>query len=110
MMPRDGAGKIDLVGGTGLLAIADRSANFQWSFSKLTTFQGQSPIPSIQAGQSLMCSDVAKYPLSLSATLNEIVARVFIQCAEALNNKTLKRGDENKIKVALHTCKEDIAA
>ena len=34
--------------------------------------------------------------------------RLFIQCAEALKNKTLKRGEENKIKIALHTCKEDL--
>jgi hypothetical protein len=39
---------------------------------------------------------------------NPIVGRVFIQCAAALQNKTLRRGDAEKIKVALHTCKEDL--
>lgn len=32
----------------------------------------------------------------------------FIQCAEALKNKHLKRGNPEKITVALHTCKEDL--
>lgn len=39
---------------------------------------------------------------------NQIIARVFIQCAEALKDKTIKRGNLEQIKVALHTCKEDL--
>jgi hypothetical protein len=107
MMPRDGAGKIDLVGGTGPLKHMTGLPTFMEFFKIDTTFQGQSP-DSIDPGRTKpdvpwawRISDDAGYS-------NEIVARVFIQCAEALNNKTLKRGDENKIKVALHTCKEDL--
>ena len=40
--------------------------------------------------------------------LNPIVARVFIQCAEALNNKKLRRGDAERIKQALHATKTEL--
>jgi hypothetical protein len=107
MMPRDGAGKIDLIGGTGPLMHMVGLPAFMEFFKIDTTFQSQSPDcidpdrtkPDVPWAWRI--SDDAGYS-------NEIIARVFIQCAEALNNKTLKRGDENKIKIALHTCKEDL--
>ena len=106
-MPRDGAGKIDLIGGTGPLMHMVGLPAFMEFFKIDTTFQSQSPDcidpdrtkPDVPWAWRI--SDDAGYS-------NEIIARVFIQCAEALNNKTLKRGDENKIKIALHTCKEDL--
>lgn len=39
---------------------------------------------------------------------NPIVGRVFIQCVEALEMNELSRGSVEKIKVSLHTCKEDL--
>ena len=38
---------------------------------------------------------------------NEVVAQIFIQCADALSNIRLKRGDVNRLKVALHACKRE---
>lgn len=107
MMPRDGAGKIDLIGGTGPLKYMIGLPSFMEFFKIDTTFQGQSPD----------CIDPERTKPDVPWTWrisddvgysNPIVARVFIQCAEALKNKTLKRGEENKIKIALHTCKEDL--
>jgi hypothetical protein len=107
MMPRDGAGKIDLVGGTGPLKHMIGLPTFMEFFKIDTTFQGQSP-DSIDPERTK--PDVPwMWRISDDAGFsNEIIARVFIQCAEALNGKILKRGDENKIKLALHTCKEDL--
>ena len=106
-MPRDGAGKIDLMGGTGPIKHMIGLPTFMEFFKMDTTFQGQSPDcidpertkPDVP--WTWQISDDAGYS-------NEIVARVFIQCAEALNNKLLKRGDGNKIRLVLNTCKEDL--
>jgi len=43
-----------------------------------------------------------------AGSANPIIARVFIQCAEALKDKKLTRGDSENIKISLHTAKEDL--
>ena len=107
MMPRDGAGQIDLVGGTGPIMHMIGMPTFMEIYKADRTFQTQSP-DAIDPNRTKpdvpwawRISDDAGYA-------NQIVARVFIQCAEALKDKTLRRGDKEQINVALHTCKEDL--
>jgi hypothetical protein len=107
MMPRDAAGRIDLIGGTGPIMHMIGLPSFLEIYKADCTFQTQSPDaidpdrtrPDVPWAWRI--SDDAGYA-------NPIVARVFIQCAEALKDKTLKRGNCEKILLALHTCKEDL--
>jgi hypothetical protein len=107
MMPRDGAGHLNLSGGSGPIMHMIGVAGFMEIYKKDRTFQALSPdavdpkrtkpdVPWIWK-----TSDEAGYT-------NPIVARVFIQCAEALKGKSLKRGNPEKILSALHSCKEDL--
>ena len=107
MMPRDGAVQMDLVGGNGPIMHMIAVPTFMEIYKADRTFQAESPdsIPPSRKKPEVpwawRTSDGAGYA-------NPIVARVFIQCAEALKDKTLKRGNPEQIKLALHTCKEDL--
>jgi hypothetical protein len=109
MMPRDGAGQMELTGGTGpvMHPIGLEALGFLEIYKIDRTFCAQSP----DAIDPKRTKPNVPWSWRVSDEVgcgNAIVARVFIQCAEALNNKPLKRGDPEKIKTALHTCKEDL--
>ena len=107
MMPRDGAATMSLTGGTGAITHMFSFPHGMEVYKIDRTFRAQTPDdidpqrtkPDIPWAWK-MSDDVG--------SSNPIVGRVFIQCTEALNGKTLRRGKPETIRVALHTCKEDL--
>jgi len=98
---------MDFIGGTGPIMHMIGLPTFMEVYSIDRTFQALSP-DSIDPGRTKPDVPWAWRISDDAGCANQIVARVFIQCAEALDNKTLKRGNVEEIKVALHTCKEDL--
>lgn len=107
MMPRDGAGRMDLIGGTGAILRSIGLPGFMETFKADCTFQIQTP-DNVDPGRTKRDVPWTWRISDDVGCANTIVGRVFIQCAEALHMKTLRRGDVEMIKVALHTCKEDL--
>ncbi len=107
MMPRDGAGCLDLVGGTRevthLLALPD----YLEAHKVDRTFQVESP-DIIDPKRTKPDVPFLWRVSDDAGSANQVVARVFFQCAEALKNKRLERGDNDSITVALHGCKEEL--
>ena len=106
-MPRDGAGRMDLIGGTGALVHPISMPGFIEVYKVDRTFQMQSP-DNVDPSRTMPNAPWTWRISDEVGCANPIVGRVFIQCAEALHNKRLKRGDPEEIRVALHACKEDL--
>jgi len=98
---------MDLIGGTGGVMHPIGLSGFMEIYKIDRTFQAQAP-DNIDPERTK--SDVPwAWRISDDAgCLNPIVARVFIQCAEALDNKTLRRGNAERIKQTLHAVKTEI--
>lgn len=107
MMPRDGAGSMELIGGTGAVMHLIGMPSFMEVYKIDATFQAQAP-ENIDPGRT---KPNVPWVWKISDDVgcqNPIVARVFIQTAEALKNQTLRRGDAKRITSALHAAKTEI--
>lgn len=107
MMPRDGAGSMELTGGTGAVMHLIGLPGFMEIYKIDATFQAQTP-DNIDP-----CRTNPDVPWAWKITddagcQNPAVARVFIQCAEALKNVRLLRGNQERIGSALHAVKTEI--
>ncbi len=107
MMPRDGAGSMALIGGTGAVMHPIGLTGCMEIYKIDTTFQAQTP-DDIDPARTKPDVPWAWKISDDVGCQNPIVARVFIQCAEALKNKTLQRGDAAQITTALHAAKTEI--
>ncbi len=96
-----------LIGGTGAIMRIIGLPEFMEVYKPDMTFRAQAP-ENIDPARTKADVPWAWRISDDAGCSNPIIARVFIQCAEALNNKTLRRGDPERIKVALHACKEEV--
>lgn len=107
MMPRDGANSAELVGGTGPVMHPISMPSWLEIYKVDRTFRLQTP-DCIDPGRTKPDVPWSWQISDEAGAANPIIARVFIQCAEALKNHRLRRGNPEVITVALHTCKEDL--
>src|ERR1700678_2235713 len=108
MYPGDGGMRMTLTGGSGAIRymVPMESLGHIEAYTSDKTFRMQSPDstdPSRTRLDMLWSWNIADD----AGWSNEVVAQIFIQCAESLKNHTLVRGDLERIKAALHRCKEE---
>jgi len=107
-LPRHQAGSTELKGGTGGITGMYGLDNYLEIYKVDHTFRTQTP-ESLDPDETVpdMPWVVSEVPGVGSG--NPIVARVFIQSAEAIKQKTFKRKtDEKKLLMLMHSCKEDL--
>lgn len=107
MMPRDGANSAELVGGTGPIMHPISMPDWLETYKVDRTFRIQTP-DCIDPDRTKPDVPWSWHISDEAGASNPIIARVFIQCAEALQSHRPKRGDPHLLTVALHTCKEDL--
>lgn len=107
-LPRHQAGQVDLKGGTGGITGTYGLDKYLEIYKIDHTFRIQTP-ESLDPDETVpdMPWVVSEAPGIGSG--NPIVARVFIQSAEALKQKTFKRKtNEKKLLMLMHSCKENL--
>jgi hypothetical protein len=107
MLPRDGANSAELVGGTGPVMHPIGMPGWLEIYKVDRTFRLQTP-DSIDPGRTKPDVPWSWQISDEAGAANPIIARIFIQCAEALKTARLRRGNPEAVRVALHTCKEDM--
>jgi hypothetical protein len=108
MLPRHAAGQFHLKSGTGAIITLIPVGDFLELYKVDRTFRMEMP-ETLDPEETVpdMPSVISEIPDVGSG--NPIVARVFIQAAEALKDKKFKtKIDAKRVTVLMHSCKEDI--
>lgn len=107
-LPRHQAGHVALKGGTGGITGMYGLDNYLETYKIDRTFRIQTP-DSLDPDETVSDMPWVVSEVPGIGSGHPIVARVFIQSAEAIRQKTFKRKtDEKKLLMLMHSCKEDL--
>lgn len=107
MMPRDAGFSMEFTGGTGGVMHLIALTGCMEIYKVDVTYQAQAP-ENIDPGRTRADVPCAWKVSDDVGCQNPIVARVFVQCAEAIKDKHLQRGNVAQITTALHSTKTEV--